>query len=60
MRRGPGRPKGIDVLYTVVLILIVCWLLGWLVFPVVGGLIHLVLFVAVIVFVVGLLRGRSA
>ena len=48
------------MLYSIVVILLVMWLLGFLVFPVLGGLIHLVLLVAVIVFVMGLLRGRSA
>jgi hypothetical protein len=48
------------MLYTLAIILLVLWLLGFAVFPVLGGLIHLVLVVAVILFVVGLVRGRTA
>jgi hypothetical protein len=39
-------------------ILVVLWLLGFLAFHVAGGLIHLLLVVAVIVLVVHLIRGR--
>ena len=41
-------------------ILLVLWLLGFLAFHVAGGLIHLLLIVAVIFLVVHLFRGRSA
>ena len=47
------------MLIVVAIILLVLWLLGFLVFHIAGGLIHLVLVVAVIVFAVHLLRGRS-
>jgi len=47
------------MLYTVVVILIVLWLLGFSVFHVAGALIHLVLVVALVVFAVGLIRGRT-
>ncbi len=46
------------MLWTILVILLVLWLLG-LVFNVAGGFIHLLLVVALVVFVVGLLRGRS-
>jgi uncharacterized protein DUF5670 len=39
-------------------ILIVAWILGWGVFHVAGGLIHLLLVVALIVFLVNFFSGR--
>ena len=41
-------------------ILIVAWLLGFVVFHVAGGLIHLLLVVAVIAFIFHLLSGRKS
>ncbi len=41
-------------------ILLVAWLLGFVVFHVAGGLIHLVLVIAVIAFVMHVLRGKRA
>ena len=40
------------------MVLVVLWILGWLVFHVAGGLIHLLLVIAVIVFLVNLFTGR--
>jgi hypothetical protein len=40
------------------IVLFVLWILGWLVFHVAGGLIHLLLIVAVIVFLFNLFSGR--
>ncbi len=45
------------LLYGIALILIILWLLGT-VFHVAGGLIHLVLVVAVIIFLIEVLGGR--
>jgi hypothetical protein len=39
-------------------ILFVAWLLGFVVFHVAGGLIHLLLVIAVVVFIFNLLSGR--
>ena len=47
------------MLWTIVLILLVLWLLGFFVFPVAGGLIHLLLVIAVIVIVYRLITGRK-
>lgn len=47
------------MLWTILVILLVLWLLGFLL-DVVGGLIHLLLVVALVVFVINLLRGRKA
>ena len=41
-------------------ILVVAWLLGWGVFHVAGGLIHLLLIVALVVFLINFFSGRRA
>ncbi len=41
-------------------ILVVAWLLGWGVFHVAGGLIHLLLVVALVVFLINFFSGRRA
>jgi uncharacterized membrane protein YtjA (UPF0391 family) len=40
------------------IILLVAWVLGWGVFHVAGGLIHLLLVIAVVVFLYNLITGR--
>jgi hypothetical protein len=47
------------MLWTLAVILLVLWLLGFFAFNVGGGLIHLLLVIAVIVVVVRLLTGRK-
>ena len=47
-------------LETLILVLLVVWLLGWLVVPVGGGLIHLLLVLILVVVVIRVLQGRSA
>jgi hypothetical protein len=47
------------MLWTIVAILLILWLLGFG-FHLGGGLIHLLLVVAIIVFVINLLTGRRA
>lgn len=42
------------------IILLVFWALGFFAFHVAGGLIHILLVIALVVFVVNLVRGRSA
>jgi hypothetical protein len=46
------------MLWTIALILFVLWLLGFLVFPVAGGLIHILLVLAIIVVLYRLITGR--
>jgi hypothetical protein len=41
-------------------VLVVAWLLGWAAFHIAGGLIHLLLLVAVISLIVHFVRGRGA
>jgi hypothetical protein len=45
---------------TLFVILAVAWALGWLAFHVAGGLIHLLLVVAVVSLIVHFMRGRTA
>lgn len=45
------------MLWTIVLVLLLLWLIGMFTFPM-GGLIHLVLAVALIVIIVRLIQGR--
>ena len=47
------------MLWTLVVIVLILWLLGWLVFEVAGGLIHLLLVVALIVIVYRLVTSRA-
>jgi hypothetical protein len=55
-----GKDRGDEMFMTLFVVLLVAWLLGWGAFHVVGGLIHLLLIVAVISLIVHLLRGRGA
>jgi Family of unknown function (DUF5670) len=47
------------MLWTIIAILIVLWLLGFSVFHIAGGLIHILLVIAVIVLVIKLVTGRG-
>ena len=53
------RPKEKSMLWTVFVILLILWLLGFS-FHIAGGLIHLLLVVAVVVLVINLISGRRA
>jgi hypothetical protein len=46
------------MLWTIAVILFILWLLGFVVFHAAGGLIHLLLVIAVIVVIVRLITGR--
>jgi hypothetical protein len=48
------------MLWTLVLILVVLWLLGVVTSYTVGGLIHILLVVALVIVVIRLLQGRNA
>ncbi|MBK8464773.1 MAG: lmo0937 family membrane protein [Chloracidobacterium sp.] len=48
------------MLWTIVLILLVLWALGFGFMPAAGSLIHLLLVIALIVFIVQLITGRRA
>lgn len=46
------------MLYTIAVILLVAWLLGFLGIYTIGSFVHVLLVIAIVLFVVGLLRGR--
>jgi hypothetical protein len=48
------------MIYTIAVVLIILWLLGLVTSYTMGGLIHILLVIALVVIVVNLLRGRSA
>jgi Family of unknown function (DUF5670) len=52
--------KEISMFITLFAVLLVLWLLGFFAFHVAGGLIHLLLIIAVISLVIHFFRGRSA
>jgi Family of unknown function (DUF5670) len=53
--------EGGDVMFMALfIVLLVAWLLGWVAFHVAGGLIHLLLIVAVISLIFHFVRGRRA
>ena len=47
------------MLWTLVVILLLLWLLGWRVYPIGGSLIHLLLVIVLILVIVQLVTGRS-
>jgi hypothetical protein len=53
-----ARARGKNMLETIVVILLVLWLIGLVTSHTFGGMLHLLLIVAAIVFVVRLLSGR--
>jgi hypothetical protein len=46
------------MLYTIAVVLIILWALGFLAFHVGGGLIHLLLVIAIIVILLRIIQGR--
>lgn len=48
------------MLYTLAVILLLLWFLGMVSSTTMGGFVHLILVVALIVFVVGFLKGKKA
>jgi hypothetical protein len=52
--------KGDAMLWTIVVILLILWLLGLVSSYTMGGLIHLLLVIAVIIIVVNLIQGRRS
>jgi hypothetical protein len=45
-------------LESLIVVLLILWLLGWLVIPVAGSLVHLLLLVILVVIVLRVLQGR--
>lgn len=48
------------MLYTIAVVLLILWLLGFVSSYTMGGLIHILLVVALVVLVIGFLQGRKA
>ena len=48
------------MLWTIFLILLVLWLIGFIGFPTIGAFIHLLLVIALVVLIMQLLTGRRA
>jgi uncharacterized membrane protein YtjA (UPF0391 family) len=46
------------MLYTIAVILLVAWLLGFVGIYAIGSFVHVLLVIAIVLFLVGLLRGR--
>jgi uncharacterized membrane protein YtjA (UPF0391 family) len=57
-RRRALQKGTIAMLYTVAVVLLIAWLLGFVGVYTVGAFIHVLLVVAIVLFVVGLLSGR--
>jgi fatty acid desaturase len=55
--RGQEKRRRLIMLWTIILVLLVLWALGFFAFHA-PGLIHLLLVVALVVFIVNLLTGR--
>jgi len=53
-----NQARGIEMLYTIALILLVLWVLGLVSSYTMGGLIHILLVVAVVVVLVRIIQGR--
>jgi hypothetical protein len=48
------------MLWTIFVILLVLWLLGWIGFHVIGAYIHILLVIALVVLILQLIQGRRA
>lgn len=48
------------MLYTIAIVLLVLWLLGLITSYTLGGILHILLVLAIVMFVVGLMQGRRA
>jgi hypothetical protein len=53
-------PKGAVMLYTIAVVLLILWVLGLVSSYTIGGFIHILLVVAVVMILVNLLSGRRA
>jgi len=58
VNKEQNKPKEKHMLYTIAVVLIVLWLLGMVTSYTMGGLIHILLAIAVIMILVNLLSGR--
>lgn|GEM_PF-971058 len=54
----PGHARRYTVLYTIVVVLLILWVLGLVTSFTAGGLLHLLLVAAVVIFIFQLVTGR--
>jgi uncharacterized membrane protein YtjA (UPF0391 family) len=54
-----SHAKETDMLWTLIVLLLLFWVLGFA-FDVAGGIIHILLVIALVIFVVNLISGRRA
>ncbi len=47
-----------DILWIIVVLLVIGWLFGFFLFPAIGGIIHILLVIAVIMIIYRLVTGR--
>jgi Family of unknown function (DUF5670) len=57
--RTKEKEEGVKMLWTIFVVLVVLWLLGIVTSYTMGGFIHLLLLLAVVVLVIRLFQGRS-
>jgi hypothetical protein len=57
---SPSSPGRVSVLYAVAMILVLLWLVGLLTSATLGGFIHVLLLVAVIIVLLRVISGRRA
>jgi hypothetical protein len=55
----PNSTKGINMLWTIFVILLVLWLLGLVSSYTMGGFIHILLVIAVVILILNLIQGRK-
>jgi hypothetical protein len=55
-----AAPKEIAMLYTIVVVLLILWALGLVTSYTMGGLIHILLVIAIVVVLLRVISGRSA
>ncbi len=47
------------MLTTIAIVLLVLWLVGFIAFPVLGGFIHILLVIAIIMFLIRIINGQN-
>jgi Family of unknown function (DUF5670) len=58
-RQPADQPKENDMLYTIAFVLLILWLLGLISSYTMGGFIHVLLVIAVVMILVNLISGRK-
>jgi hypothetical protein len=57
---SPSTLKGKIMLYTIAIVLLILWLLGLVTSVTAGGLIHVLLVIAIVVVLLGFISGRRS